>query len=55
MKEGIEDYENLEEKEQEKVKVQKRKYDEAYEILTELANAGSTYSRLIKAFEYLSD
>lgn len=55
LKEGIEDYENLEEKEQEKVKVQKRKYDEAYEILTELANAGSTYSRLIKAFEYLSD
>ncbi len=52
---GIQDYENLEEKEQQKYEEKKRKYTECYEILSELSTAGSTYSKLQKAFKFLSE
>lgn len=55
LEEGIENYEDLEEKDQDKVKVKKKKYEEAFTILEELANSGSTYTKLAKAFEYLND
>lgn len=55
LEEGIEDYENLDEKDQDKVKGKKKKYDEAFEIFTELSNSGSTYAKLSKGFEFLND
>lgn len=55
LEEGVEDYDSMDEKEQDKVRAKKKKYDEAFEIFTELSKDGSTYSKLAKGFEFLNE
>jgi hypothetical protein len=52
---GIEGYDIMEDKERQKYEDKKRKYTECYEILFELSTSGSTYSKLQKAFRFLSE
>lgn len=53
LEEGIEGYQLLDDKEQQKVEEKKRKYKECYERLYELSSVGSTYTKLLPAFKYL--
>ncbi|NCP98237.1 DUF87 domain-containing protein [archaeon] len=52
---GIQDYDLLDDKERQKFEEKKRKYNECYESLFELSTSGSTYSKLQKAFKFLSE
>jgi hypothetical protein len=55
LQEGIEGYEGMDDKEQQKCEDRKRKYRECYERLFELSTTGSTYTKLLPAFKYLND
>lgn len=54
LSDGIEGFEDMENKEQDKLKKQKQEYTEAYEILFELSTTGSTYAKLEKAFKTIN-
>lgn len=55
LNEGIENYQDLEDRDQEKIKRKKMDYEEAYAILYELSTTGTTYGKLEKAFKVLND
>ncbi len=55
LQEGIEGYDGMEDKDQQKVEERKRKYTECYNRLMELSTVGSSYSKLIDAFKYLGE